>query len=131
MMQPRGTLTSDQLEIMHTLWSADKPLTAAEVWQEVARGKDVARTTVITLLKRLGSRGWLHQEGDGRGATYFPTCAEDDTTVRMSHDFLNRFFDGSPSRFVMNLLGSRTVSAEEAAALRKLLEEYEAPANDN
>jgi predicted transcriptional regulator len=124
MESPRGILTFDQMEIMHIFWAAGRPLTSAEVWHELAREKAVARTTVITLVKRLASRGWLSQEGSGRGARFSPTCAQEATSSRLTQDFLDKYFEGSPSRFVMNLLGSQTVSKAEADELRQLLDDY-------
>jgi BlaI family transcriptional regulator, penicillinase repressor len=125
MIQPKGTLTSDQIEIMNVLWQSGKPLTAAEIWQELSASRRVARTTVVTLVKRLAKRGWVSQEGEARGATYQPACAESEATGRVSEDFLARFFGGSPSRFVMNLVGSGSLSEVEVAKLKAVLAEYE------
>lgn len=125
MSQPKGTLTRDQLEIMNVAWAAARPVTAAEIWQSLSNEKRTARTTVVTLVKRLAERGWLRQEGSGRGATYAPGCEQSEATGRLSRDFLDRFFGGSPSRFVMNLLGAGEVSEAEAKRLRALLDEYQ------
>src|ERR1043166_6965576 len=47
----KGTLTRDQVEIMKVIWAAERPLTAAEIWQELTAQKQTARTTVVTLVK--------------------------------------------------------------------------------
>jgi predicted transcriptional regulator len=125
MRQPKGTLTSDQLEIMKVVWNSDQPVTAAEIWQALTTEKQTARTTVVTLVKRLAERGWLRQEGSGRGATYRAACSQTDATARLGRDFLDRFFGGSPSRFVMNLLGGGQISEAEAKRLRKMLDDYQ------
>jgi predicted transcriptional regulator len=125
MKPPKGTLTKDQLEIMKVAWAAGGPVTAAEIWQALSAEKSTARTTVVTLVKRLADRGWLRQDGSGRGATYTPACDQSEATGRLGRDFLDRFFGGSPSRFVMNLLGTGDISEVEARRLRSLLDAYE------
>ncbi|HRJ27344.1 MAG TPA: BlaI/MecI/CopY family transcriptional regulator [Fimbriimonadaceae bacterium] len=104
-------------------------LTAAEVWAQANRVRPMARTTVITLLGRLVERGWIARMGNGRGALYRPLHESDHAAAHLADGFLNRFFGGSPSRMVLNLLGSGRVSAEEIHRLRKLLNESQAEEN--
>lgn len=122
---PQGMLTKDQLEIMELIWEADRPLTAAEVWQVLSARRKIARTTVVTLVKRLAKRGWINQTGEARGATYSAACDRPEATNRLTTDFLDRFFGGSPSKFVMNLVGSDSLSEAEVSNLRQILKDYE------
>lgn len=124
-MMPQGLLTREQLEIMEVIWEAERPLTAADVWQVLSGRRKIARTTVVTLVKRLAKRGWIHQEGEARGATYTAACDRPEATNRLTSDFLERFFGGSPSKFVMNLVGSDSLSDAEVLKLKQILNDYE------
>lgn len=126
MEKPKGNLTEAQLEIMELLWDrSPAEATAAEVWQALQPSREVARTTVLTLLQRLEKRGWLLREGDGRGAVYRPAARPDETSTRLATDFLASYFGGSASRLVQSLLGGQQVTADEVKEMRKLLEAYE------
>lgn len=116
--------TGAQLEILEVLAEAG-PLTAAEVWARMSVDKEIARTTVITLLQRLESRGWLVRAGAGRGAVYRSLHTAENATASIADGFLGRYFDGSASKLVHNLLGEGKLSAGEVARLREILDEAE------
>src|SRR5262249_55725307 len=53
-------LTPTQLEILQAVWElGDHGGTAPEIWQQAARLRELARTTVLTQLQRLHRKGWL------------------------------------------------------------------------
>ena len=61
-MAPEGALTAAQFEIMEFVWKhGRRGATVAEVWQEISKTRDVARTTVLNLVDRLERRGWLRR----------------------------------------------------------------------
>lgn len=124
MTQPEGSLTGTQLEIMEAVWDGPtEGLSASEIWQSLARKREVARTTVLTLVGRLEKRGWLVQEASGKGHRYRAASGREEVSRRMAAEFADAFFGGSASRLVMSLLGARKVSPEELKRLRRLLEE--------
>lgn len=123
---PSEPPTGAQLEILETVSHAGpKGMTAAEVWSQLSKGREVARTTVITLMQRLEQRGWISREGDGRGAIYRSLHAPEQASARIADGFLARFFDGSPSKFVLNLLGEGRISEDELERLKVILREAE------
>lgn len=57
--QPDAALTAVQFEIVQVVWDAPQGATVAEIWEAISKGRDVARTTVLNLVRRLDKRGWL------------------------------------------------------------------------
>ena len=126
MSRTRGSLTRAQLEIMEVVWGRGaEGATAGEIWQELAGRRDVARTTIVTLVRRLERRGWLAGDREESPIRYRATRSRGHTTDRLAADFLDRFFGGSPEELVRSLLGSRRIDAGELARIRRLLDELE------
>lgn len=124
--RPTEAPTGAQLEVLEIINAAGNDgLTAVEVWNRLNEGREVARTTVITLLQRLEQRGWLKRVGDGRGAIYQPLFPLEQASARIADGFLGRFFDGSASKMVLNLLGNGRLSEEEITNLRSILQKAE------
>ncbi|MFI5761582.1 BlaI/MecI/CopY family transcriptional regulator [Streptomyces sp. NPDC051563] len=63
--RPHGELVADVLAI---LWQAAEPLTPLQI--NAALGRDLARTTVTTILYRLHEKGTLVRSRAGRGFAY-------------------------------------------------------------
>ena len=60
--------------IMDVLWESDEPLTVRQVGAHLT-DRDLAHTTVMTVLDRLAKKGFARRERDGRAWRY---CAAAD-----------------------------------------------------
>lgn len=125
MEKPRGELTRAQREIVETIWRSGRALTIGEVWQSATANREVARSTIQTLMERLEKRSWLVREEVQGAAAFRAACSHEEATGKTLSSFVQEHFDGSPSRLVMSLLGQGDVSPEELARIRKLLDEWE------
>ena len=99
---------------MECLWSADGPVAAAALRDEV--GGDLALTTVHTVLSRLEQKGFVVHDG-GRPRRFSPKASREEHAAELMHEVLGRSSDRQAvlARFV----GS--VDPEEARMLRELL----------
>ena len=69
-MMARGEL---ERQVMVLLWRAGEPLTVADVQGLLIRDRDLAYTTVMTVLDRLAKKGLARRERRGRAWCYEPT----------------------------------------------------------
>jgi predicted transcriptional regulator len=101
---------------MDTLWASDRPLTARDV-QDALATRDLATTTVLTVLGRLERKGLVSRERVGRAHRYRSVASREDHVAELMRDAL----DGAPDRgaALARFLGS--IPADERAALRDLL----------
>ena len=125
-MKSRGTLTPAQHEIVETIWNSGRPLTSAEVWAALNEKRSVARTTVQTLLDRLVKRGWLVRDDRGASLTFEAVCSPGVAEAKSATQFLKDYFEGSPSRMVMSLLGNGEITADEVQRLKAIFDEHAA-----
>ena len=111
-----------QLKIMKLLWER-KEATVAEVHQAVARERELAYTTVATMLRKMEARGLVKHRTEGRSFIYRPAIAADAVTRGMADHLLEGLFEGSLADLVSHLLMTREVSREELSKLEKLIAE--------
>ncbi|WP_034273657.1 BlaI/MecI/CopY family transcriptional regulator [Haloechinothrix halophila] len=113
-MPPLGDL---ERAIMDALWAAPEPMTAREV-QDALAERDLATTTVLTVLGRLERKGLLARAKDGRAHRYRPTASREDHIAELMRDVL----DAAPDRgaALASFLGS--VPPDDRSTLRDLLD---------
>ena len=128
MPTPEGKLTVAQFEILRLTWNTTGGLTIGEIWDAIRSRRDVSRTTVLNLVDRLAKRGWLKRKKDRDVYRYFPTVDRSAAEQQMAVEFLDDFFQGSPSNLLMSLLGSKRISKEDADRVKRLIENGSAPA---
>ena len=111
-----------QLKIMKVLWDSNEA-TVADVHQSLAGERDLAYTTVATMLRKMEARGLARHRVDGRSFVYRPAVGSDAVTRGMSDHLLDRLFEGNLADMVSHLLTAREVSREELSRLEKLIAE--------
>ena len=80
-----------QAAVMEIFWRRESA-TVREVADELNKKRSLAYTTVLTLVSRLWSRGFLEREPEGRGFRYWPTNARDDFLTDLSDELIDRLF---------------------------------------
>jgi predicted transcriptional regulator len=111
-----------QLQIMKVLWG-HREATVADVHQAVLEDRDLAYTTVATMLRKMEARGLVRHRLEGRSFVYRAAVAADAVSRGMADHLLDRLFEGSLADLVGHLLTHREVSREELARLEKLIAE--------
>lgn len=104
--------------VMDVLWERGEPLTVREVGRTLAN-RDLAHTTVMTVLDRLAKKGIVERTREGRAWRYCPAESREGYVSELMRDALgqtgNR--DAALAAFVQSM------SDSEAEALRRALEE--------
>ena len=114
-----------QYAIMRVLWDAGES-SVAEVHRSVPSDKELAYTTIATMLRKMEARGLVSHRVDGRTFIYQPAVEENTVTRRMADDLVDRLFAGSLTEAVSHLLSNREVSRSELTKLEKLIRERKA-----
>ncbi|GAA4230675.1 putative transcriptional regulator [Streptosporangium album] len=106
--------------IMDIIWAQPTAVTAREVGRLIA-DRDLAPTTVMTVLDRLTRKGFLHRTRDGRAWRYEPAESRDAYIAELMLEALDLTGDRSAAltRF------AQAVSGNEAEILRRALTELE------
>jgi len=114
-------LTPLELEIMKALWDT-APATVQTVQQKL-EGRDLAYTTVQTMLNVLHRKGKVTRALKSRAFFYRPTVSRQRVAAHMIKDIVDRLFGGSAEGLVMSMVETRHISAREIARLNRILED--------
>lgn len=74
--------------IMECLWARTQPASVREVLGELHTGKQLAYTTVMTVLDNLHRKGVVTREMSGRAWLYQPAYTRDEHTAMMLREVL-------------------------------------------
>lgn len=118
-----------EAEVLAALWAAEGPLSPEEV--RGALGRDLAYTTVATILGRLVDKGAVARTARGRGFVYAPLLDEAGIAARRMQAVLEGEDDraGVLSRFVAGLdpAGLAELRRAIGAAGDPITDDQEAP----
>lgn len=114
-----------QFAILAVLWQ-HREATVAEVHAAVGQERELALTTIGTMLRKMETRGLVAHRNEGRVFIYRPAVAEHEVSRSMVTDVVERLFDGNPTALVSRLLREGEFDPEELTQLRRLIEQREA-----
>lgn len=127
MARPKAPeLTERELEIMQVFWDLDEGTTARDVRDRLdAQGRDLAYTTVATLVRILLEKGFLKQVTHERPFVYEAVRSFDEVSGNLVNDLLKRVFGGSKERLLVSLFGERDLSKRDRKLLQNFLQEQD------
>ncbi len=114
-------LTEVELELMSLLWKLGEG-TVNDVIESLSKERDLAYTTVSTMLRILEQKGILKTRKEGRGHVYIPVLRKSEYEVKTIKHVVERVFDGTPVALVRQLIDTVKMDKAELDELKKLLE---------
>jgi len=117
---PEQPLTPLELEIMNVLWETGPA--GVQAVQSRLKGRELAYTTVQTMLNILHRKGKVRRQLKDRAYIYRPILSRQKAVGQAIGDMLERFFGGSADSLVLSLVETRHLTPEKLAQIQKLLE---------
>ena len=108
-----------QLAILQELWRSGESA-VSDVHAALYPTRQLAPTTIATMLKKMEARGLVAHRTEGRRFLYRPAVTEDHVTHEMVADLTDRLFEGNAADLVSYLLREH-IDAEELDELNKLI----------
>lgn len=110
-----------EAKVMACLWENPSPATVREVLEQLKSSRDVAYTTVMTVLDNLHSKGFVAREKDGRAYRYHAILSREQHTAGLIEDVLAQ----SPDRGAVMMNFVEQMSPADLAELRTALSHLE------
>jgi BlaI family transcriptional regulator, penicillinase repressor len=111
--------TDGELEILRVLWQRG-PSPLGDVCEALRREREVATTTVATMLRVMLDKGLVRRKREGRGHLWSAAVTHTAAAQSLVGKLVNGVFDGSAQRLVAHLVEAGQLSADELAELRTL-----------
>jgi len=119
-MKPlRRKPTDAELGILRVLWTRG-PSTVRQIAEVL--GRETGYTTVLKLLQIMTEKRLVVRDESARTHIYEPAYTEAQTQRQLVTDLLDRAFDGSAAKLVLQALAATKTSPKELAEIKKLLD---------
>lgn len=109
-----------ELEMMNIIWRIG-PCSVAQVLEQLKPQRELAYTSVSTIVRILEQKGYVTSEKEGRGHLYEAAVSKETYQALSLKRLVSNVFDGAPSVLVQRLLDSETLSSQELAQIKALL----------
>jgi predicted transcriptional regulator len=109
--------------IMDVIWDAPVPLRVREVLERLSASRQLAYTTVMTVMDNLHRKQLLMRQREGRAYIYRPAFSREEAAARTLRELLNS--SGDPEAALLHFV--RSASPRESALIRKALDEKKGP----
>jgi predicted transcriptional regulator len=113
--------TDGELEILNVLWKRG-PTSLAAVCETLRQQRDVAVTTVATMLRVMLDKELVRRKRAGRGALWSAAVSQNAAARSMVGKLVDGIFDGSAGRLVAHIVEGGQLSGAELAELRELID---------
>ena len=123
-MRKKINLTEAEEKLAVIIWR-DAPLTSPELVRIADKEMSWKRTTTYTVLKKLCDKGVFRNEN----ANVSVELTRDELIANQSRRYVEDTFGGSLPKFIASFIGGKKLTPEQAAELKRLIEEHEGGGN--
>jgi predicted transcriptional regulator len=112
-----------QLAVMKVLWRLGAA-TVNQVRDELLKeGRELATTTIGTVLTRLEKKQAVAHRAEGRLYIYSPLITEKETRSSFLSSLIEQFFQGSSTALVNHLVKENEIDQSQLNELKKMLDQ--------
>ncbi len=115
--------TDGELEILRVLW-ASGPTALSTLCETLRQQREVATTTIATMLKVMSEKGLVRRLGSGRGAQWTAAITQKRAAKKMVGKLVDHVFDGSADLLAAHLIEGGQLSTKQLAELRDLIDQH-------
>ena len=112
--------TELELLILKVLWQLGRA-SVRQVRDTLAPIRDLAYTSVTTMLTIMARKGYVKRKKDGRIYIYQATYQEHKASTNMLRDVIDRLFGGSTTAVLQHLLETSDLDDAELKQIRQLI----------
>jgi predicted transcriptional regulator len=113
-------LTATELQMMNVIWRLG-PCSVHQVLDALRPERELAYTSVSTIVRILEQKGFVASVKAGRGHLYEAVIDKETYQANSLQQLVSHVFDGTPTLLVQRLLDSKQLSTEELERLRAMV----------
>lgn len=117
------------MEVLKLVWELGEA-TVNDVRDRILEERDVAYTTIMTVMKNLADKGYLTYEKDGRTYVYRPARSADEVRHSLLRELMGKVFEGSASALVQTLVQHEELSEQERERIQALIDRMDEEDDD-
>jgi predicted transcriptional regulator len=118
------SLGDTELEVLNVVWDRGES-TVGQVHEVISGRREVAYTTIMTVMKNLARKGYLSYSMRGRSYLYWSERTAGDVRSGLLRDLVQRAFGDSPLTLALTLVREESLSARELDDLKEAIRRLE------
>lgn len=122
--QKHGRPTEREMEILKILWQRGCS-TVRQVNEDMNARQETGYTTTLKLMQIMVNKGLLIRDDSQFKHSFEAAVSEEKTQRQMVGHLLDRVFEGSAEKLVMQVLSSKKVSKKDLTKIRELIDRME------
>lgn len=119
-MSDKYNLTPVEFELMNILWKIERG-TVRDCMAHLSENRNLAYTSVSTILRILEQKKILTTEKTGRQHIYIPLFSKEKFATHSVKKIVNQVFSGNSVELVTYLMNKNDLTVNEITAIQKLL----------
>jgi len=124
-MKKSINLTAAEEKLAFIIWR-ETPVNSTKLVEIAAKEMDWKKSSTYTVLKKLCEKGVFKNDD----ATVSVVLTRDELIAHQSRSYVEDTFGGSLPKFITSFFGGREISEEQAAELKRLIDEHKGGDDD-
>ena len=115
-----------ELQVMSILWESDEPASVAEVQAQLSGDKDLAYTTVLTVLGNLFKKEAVGRARQGKAHVYWAKKKREQAAAGLFDRLLKKIYRDNPAELLAGFLKtSQPLTEKQIARIKQELDRLE------
>lgn len=117
-------LGETEMEVLHHVWDLGEA-TVKQVRKRILESREVAYTTIMTVMKNLAEKGYLKYRKEGVTYVYSPAQEPDSVRSNLVKELIKKVFKGSPKELVQTLVESEDLNEKDLSEIKRMIDQME------
>lgn len=117
-------LGETEMEVLNHVWDLEEA-TVKQVRKRILKDREVAYTTIMTVMKNLADKGFLKYRKDGVTYVYSPAQKPESVRSNIITNLMKKAFKGSPKELVQALVNSDDLSSKDLDEIKSMIDQME------
>lgn len=124
MRKPLDPLGETEMEILNIVWKLGEA-SVADVREKILEYREIAYTTVMTIMKNLADKEYLKYRKEGLSYIYSAAVKPEQVRYSLVNRLIDKVFQGSPKDLVQTLVQNENLTEEERREIKKMIDKLE------
>lgn len=117
-------LGETEMEVLNHVWDMEEA-TVKQVRKRILKEREVAYTTIMTVMKNLADKGFLKYRKDGVTYVYSPAQKPESVRSNIITNLMKKAFKGSPKELVQALVNSDDLTSKDLDEIKSMIDQME------
>lgn len=117
-------LGETEMEVLHHVWNVGEA-SVADIRERILKDRNVAYTTIMTVMKNLADKGYLKYRKEGISYIYSAAIDPSNVQYNLVDRLVKKVFHGSPKDLVQTLVKNENLSDKDRDEIKRLIRSME------